>query len=164
MIFGMTNLTFVHVVLSLIGIAAGFLVLLGMFGGKNWPGLTALFLSTTALTSVTGFFFPFHNLLPSHILGILSLIALAIAAYALYGRHLAGGWRRTYVIAAVLSQYFNVFVLVVQSFQKVPSLHAMAPTQTESPFKIAQGCVLLLFVILGILAVRKFRGASLVPS
>jgi hypothetical protein len=92
------------------------------------------------------------------------LLALTIAVYALYVRHLAGGWRRTYVIAAVISLYFNVFVLVVQSFMKVPLLHAMAPTQTESPFKIAQGCVPLLFVIFALLAARKFRSTSLLPG
>jgi hypothetical protein len=161
---GMSTLTLVHVVLSVIGIASGFLVLLGMFSAKNWPSLTALFLGTTILTSVTGFFFPFHKLLPSHILGILSLIALAVAGLALYGRHLAGGWRRTYVISVMISLYFNVFVLIAQAFMKVPALHALAPTQTESAFKIVQGIALLLFIIFGVLAVRTFRGASLLPS
>jgi len=109
-------------------------------------------------------FLPFHKLLPSHILGILLLIVLAVACLALYGRHLAGGWRRRYVISAVISLYFNVFVLIAQAFIKVPALHALSPTQTESPFKIAQGITLLLFIIFGVLAVRTFRGASLLPS
>ncbi len=158
MIMGMTAFTFVHVVLSLIGILSGFVVVFGMLAAKRLNGWTALFLTSTVLTSVTGFLFPFHGFLPSHGVGIVSLVVLAIAIFARYGRHLAGGWSRTYAITAVIALYLNVFVLVVQLFRKVPSIHAMAPTQTEPPFKIAQGAVLVLFLILAILAAKRFRG------
>jgi hypothetical protein len=157
MIFGMTTLTFVHVVLSLIGILSGLVVLYGMFGSNKLEGWTAVFLATTVATSVTGFFFPFDHLLPSHIVGILSLILLAIAIYAFYAARLAGAWRWIYVVTAVFSLYLNVFVLVAQLFAKVPSLKALAPTQAEPPFAIAQGIVLLLYVALGFAAVRKFH-------
>jgi hypothetical protein len=158
MILGMTPLTFFHVLLSLIGIAAGILVLFGMFASNRLPALTATFLVTTILTSVTGFvFFPFDHLLPSHIVGIISLVALALSVIALYVLKLAGAWRWIYVGTAVFSLYLNVFVLVAQAFQKVPSLHALAPTQAEPPFAIAQGIVLVIFIVLGIVAVRKFH-------
>jgi hypothetical protein len=120
-------------------------------------GWTAVFLVITALTSLTGFFFPFHKLLPSHILGVLSLIVLAIAVPARYVYHLAGGWRRIYVITAVLALYFNFFVLIAQLFQKVPPLKALAPTQSEPPFLVAQTCALVLFIVLGIYSVKGFR-------
>jgi hypothetical protein len=157
MIMGMTTFVFVHVVLSLIGILSGILVVFGMLGAKRMNGMTAVFLTTTVLTSVSGFLLPAHKLLPSHILGILSLIVLAIAIFGRYGKHLARGWSRTYAVMAVIALYFNVFVLVVQLFLKVPSIHALAPTQTEPPFKIAQGVVLLLFIILAVLAAKRFR-------
>jgi hypothetical protein len=123
-------------------------------------GGTALFLATTVLTSVTGFFFPFHKLLPSHIVGIISLVLLAVAIVARYIQHLAGGWRSAYVISAAMALYLNVFVLVVQLFEKVPDLKALAPTQSEPPFLVAQIIVLVLFVVVGIFAVKKFRGAA----
>ena len=154
----MSTLTLVHVVLSLIGILAGFVVVYGLFKGNRMDGWTAVFLAITALTSLTGFFFPFHKLLPSHILGVLSLIVLAIAVPARYVYHLAGGWRRIYVIPAVLALYFNFFVLIAQLFQKVPPLRALAPTQSEPPFLVAQTCALVLFIILGIYSVKGFRG------
>jgi len=157
MIMGMTAFTFFHVVLSLLGILSGILVIFGMLGAKRMNGMTAVFLTTTVLTSVTGFLLPAHKLLPSHILGILSLIVLAIAIFARYGKHLAGGWSRTYAVMAVIALYFNVFVLVAQLFMKVPSIKALTPTQTEPPFKIAQGVVLLLFIILAVLAAKRFR-------
>ena len=157
MIFGMSTFTFAHVVLSLVGIGSGFVVVLGLLTAKRLDGWTALFLATTVLTSVTGFFFPFHRFLPSHAVGILSLIVLALAISALYVRHLAGAWRRTYVISVVIALYFNVFVLVAQLFQKVPALRAMAPTQSEPPFKITQLAVLALFIALAILAAMRFR-------
>ena len=160
MIFGMTAFTFFHVLLSLIGIISGLVVVLGLCTGKQLDGWTALFLSTTVLTSVTGFLFPFHGFLPSHGVGILSLILLAVAIVARYPRQLAGGWRRTYVITAAIALYLNCFVLVIQLFLKVPSLKAIAPTQSEPPFKIAQGLVLLLFVVLTVVAAIKFRGES----
>jgi hypothetical protein len=157
MIFGMTLFTFVHVLLSLIGIFSGFVVVFGLISGKQLSGWTALFLLTTILTSVTGFLFPFHKLLPSHILGVISLVALPLAFYALYSRHLTGAWRRVYVLSAVLALYLNFFVLIAQLFMKVPALKAMAPTQSEPPFLIAQSIALVVFIVLGVLAFLKFR-------
>jgi hypothetical protein len=157
MIFGMTTFTFVHVVLSLIGIFSGFIIMFGLFAAKPLDGWTALFLVTTVLTSVTGFLFPFHGFLPSHGVGIISLLVLVVAIFARYGRHLAGGWRRTYAITAMLALYLNVFVLIVQAFRRVPALQAMAPTQSEPPFKITQLVILLVFVALTIGAAIKFR-------
>jgi hypothetical protein len=159
MILGMTTATFtlVHVLLSLVGIASGLLVVYGMLRGKRFDGATAIFLVTTALTSLTGFLFPVEHILPSHILGIISLVALAIAIPARYTLRLAGAWRTIYVVCAVLALYLNVFVLVVQIFLKVPAAHALAPTGKEPPFLIAQVAVLAIFVVLGIFAVKKFR-------
>ena len=159
MILGMSTSTFtlVHVVLSLVGIFAGLIVVFGMLGSKKLDGWTALFLATTVLTSVTGFFFPFDKILPSHIVGIISLVVLAIAILALYALHLAGPWRWIYVVSAVVALYLNVFVGVVQAFQKVPLLASLAPTQSEPPFLIAQAVVLVIFVAVGIAAVRSFR-------
>ena len=161
MVLGLSLAAFtqLHVILSLIGIGAGIVVLFGMLGGKRRPGWTALFLATTVLTSVTGFLFPFQQLLPSHIVGIISLVALAIALFALYVRRLAGSWRWIYVVTAVFALYLNCFVGVVQAFLKQPFLKPLAPTQTEPPFVIAQGVVLLIFVVLGFLAVRAFHPA-----
>lgn len=157
MILGMTTYTFAHVLLSLIGIASGFVVLAGLLKSKPHNGWTAIFLTTTVLTSVTGFGFPFTQLLPSHIVGIISLVVLAIAILARYPLHLAGAWRWIYVITAVIALYFNVFVGVAQAFIKIPALRTLAPTQSEPPFAIAEGAVLLLFVVLGFLGVRKFH-------
>ena len=159
MILGMTLQTFtvVHTALSLIGIVSGLVVVMDLLGGKQRGKWTALFLLTTVLTSVTGFLFPFDHLLPSHKVGMISLVALAIAILARYPMHLAGGWRRTYVLSAVLSLYLNVFVLVVQLFLKVPALRALAPTQQEPPFFVAQLIVLALFIWLAIAAVKGFR-------
>jgi hypothetical protein len=158
MILGMTTATFtlIHVLLSLAGIGSGLIVAYGLLTAKRLDGWTTIFLTTTVLTSVTGFLFPFEHLLPSHILGIISLVVLAVAILARYSFHLAGGWRRGYVITAILALYLNVFVAVVQAFLKVPALKAMAPTQKEAPFVVAQSVVLLLFVVLGIAAARKF--------
>lgn len=162
MILGMTTQTFtvVHTALSLIGIVSGFVVMFGLLGGKQVDKWTALFLLTTVLTSVTGFGFPFDHLLPSHKVGIISLLALAVAILARYPLHLAGGWRRTYVLTAVLALYLNVFVLVVQLFQKVPALKVLAPTQQEPPFLVTQLIVLALFIWLAIAAVKKFRNEA----
>lgn len=157
MILGMTTLTFVHVVLSLMGVFSGLIVVFGLLTAKRLDGWTVVFLTTTVATSVTGFLFPFHKFLPSHAVGIVSLVVLTLAIWARYGRHLTGGWRRTYAITAVLALYLNVFVLVVQLFLKVPALNALAPTQTEPPFKLAQLVLLVLFVLVGILAARRFR-------
>jgi hypothetical protein len=149
--------TIIHVLISLIGIFTGLVVLVGMLAGKRLNGWTKWFLCTTVLTSVTGFFFPFHGFTPAIGLGIISLIVLAVAIYARYPRQLAGAWRWIYVVTAVIALYFNAFVGVVQSFEKIPALHALAPTQTEPPFKITQLAVLALFILLGILAVMRFR-------
>jgi hypothetical protein len=152
--------TTAHVVISLVGIATGLVVLYGMLSGQRMDGLTAVFLVTTVLTSVTGFMFPFNGLLPSHIVGGISLIVLAVALAALYALRLQGAWRRVYVVAAVIALYLNVFVGVVQAFQKFGFLHALAPTQSEPPFAVAQIVVLALFVWLGYLAARRFQPAA----
>jgi hypothetical protein len=161
MIYGMTTFTFVHVVISLVAIFSGLMVLFGMIAGRRLDGLTSLFLTTTVLTSVTGFFFPFHGITPGGVVGVLSLIVLAVAIYARYSRLLAGGWRRTYVISAVIALYFNVFVLVVQLFEKVPALHALAPKGSEPPFAITQVVVMAIFIGLGVAAVKKFRDQAI---
>ena len=161
MIFGMTTFTFVHVVLSLIGIFSGFVVVLGLLAAKRLDGWTAIFLASTVLTSVTGFLFPFHGVTPGIVVGIVSMIVLAIAIPARYVFHLASGWRRTYVITAVIALYLNVFVLIAQLFMKVPALKALAPTQSEPPFKVSQLVVLIVFVALTIAATKKFRGEQL---
>jgi len=149
--------TLFHVILSLIGIFSGFIVVWGLINSRRLNGWTSVFLWSTVLTSVTGYFFPFHKLLPSHILGALSLITLAVAIYARYPRNLAGGWRRTYVVSAVLALYFNFFVLIVQLFAKVPALHEFAPTQSETPFKAAQCVALVVFLALGYVSAKNFR-------
>jgi len=160
MIWGMTESTFttVHVVLSLVGIGAGLVVMFGLLTGKERRGWTPLFLAATVATSVTGFGFPFDHLLPSHKVGIISLVVLAAAILARNAFHLAGAWRRVYVICAALALYLNVFVGVVQAFQKVPALAALAPKQTEPPFVVTQLVVLVLFIGLTIAAARRFRG------
>jgi hypothetical protein len=157
MILGMTLSTFTlfHVVLSLVGIASGFIVVYGLLAGKRLDTWNAIFLLFTVLTSLTGFLFPFHHLLPSHVVGIISLVVLAVAILARYPLHMRGAWGRVYVVSAMLALYLNVFVLIVQAFLKVPALKAAAPTQKEPPFFIAQIAVLALFVILTILTARK---------
>ncbi|HVZ17081.1 MAG TPA: hypothetical protein VG897_08190 [Terriglobales bacterium] len=159
MVLGMSISTFtlLHVLLSLAGIGSGFVVVFGLIAGKRLNGWTGIFLATTILTSVTGFLFPFHQVTPGIILGVLSLIVLAATLAARYAFHLSGAWRSTYVITAVVALYFNCFVAVVQAFEKVPALKALAPTQKESPFAAAQLVLLILFVVLGWLAVRRFR-------
>ena len=159
MILGMSVAAFVtfHVIISLIGIASGLFVLVGLLGGRKMPAMTALFLLTTIATSVTGFMFPSSGVTPAQVTGIISLVVLAVAVFARYGRRMVGSWRPIYVIAAVASLYLNTFVLVVQSFQKLPFLQPLAPTQTEPPFLVAQAVTLLAFVVLGFLAVRRFR-------
>lgn len=129
----------------------------GLLAARRLDGWTGLFITTTVATSVTGFFFPFHKFLPSHGVGIASLVVLAVAIYARYARHLAGAWRWIYVVSAMIALYFNVFVLVIQLILKVPALKAAGPTQSEPPFAVTQGLVLALFVVLTILAARKFH-------
>ena len=146
-----------HVIISLIGIASGLIVLAGLLRGQLLTMWNGLFLITTVLTSVTGFGFPYTKPTPGIILGILSLIVLAIAIFALYGRRLNGSWRRTYVITAMIALYFNAFVLVAQIFEHVPAFHALAPTQTKGPFKIAQLLLLVVFAVLTGAAARRSR-------
>jgi hypothetical protein len=155
MILGMSTATFtqVHVIISLIGIATGFIVLFGLLQGRLLGAWNGLFLLTTVLTSVTGFFFPNKTITPGIVLGILSLIALLIALIALYGQHLQGGWKRTYAVSALIALYFNTFVLIVQSFEKMPALHALPPVA----FKIVQALLLLLFLYFITLAAKRFR-------
>ncbi len=158
MIFGMTTSTFttVHVLLSLVGIGSGLVVLFGLLAGRRLDGWTALFLASTVATSVSGFGFPFERLLPSHKVGIVSLVVLAAAIPARYVFRLSGHWRWIYVAGASAALYLNVFVGVVQAFLKVPALRALAPTQSEPPFLVAQLAVLALFLALGVLAVIRF--------
>jgi len=149
--------TLIHVVISLLGIASGFVVLCGLLMADPLDGWTKFFLITTVLTNVTGFFFPVKRLMPSHVVGILSLIVLGLAIYARYPGHLEGSWRWIYVAGAMAGQYFNVFVLIVQMFQKIPALHRLAPNQNETPFKLTQGVVLVLFVAVSVLAGLRFH-------
>ena len=156
--------TIIHVIISLVGIFTGLVVLLGMLAGNCLDGWTKWFLITTVATSVTGFLFPFHGFTPAIGVGIISLLVLAVAVYARYPRQLSGAWHWIYVVTAVIALYFNVFVAVVQSFEKVPVLKAMAPTQTEPPFKVTQLVVLALFVVLGIVAAIRFRPEPIRPT
>ncbi len=162
MILGMSVATFTqfHVILSLVGIVSGIIVLFGMIGSNRMSGMTALFLITTVATSVTGYFFTTATFDPAKVVGVISLVALAIALIALYGCNLAGAWRWIYVVFAVLALYLNCFVAVVQSFQKLSFLQPLAPTQSEPPFQIAQGVVLVLFIVLGIIAAKRFHPAG----
>lgn len=159
MILGLSTsaFTLIHVALSLVGILAGCVALGGLIAFELYEGWTAIFLVTTAATSVTGFLFPVAGLDPARIVGILSLVALAIATFALYWRYLAGHWRWIFIVSAVLALYLNVFVGVVQAFQKIPFLHRLAPTQSEPPFLVVQIGVMAAFIVLGILAVWRFR-------
>ena len=151
--------TILHTLISFVAIFTGLIVLFGMLAGERLDGWTKWFLITTVLTSVTGFFFPFHGFTPAHGVGIMSLLLLAVAIFARYPRQLAGAWRWIYVVTAVIALYLNVFVGVVQAFLKVPALHVMVPTQTEPPFKLTQLVVLALFIVLGIVAAIRFRPA-----
>ena len=157
----MPTLTLVHVLISLAGILTGFVVVFGMFAGNPLRGWTAIFLTSTVLTSVTGFvFFPIEKVTPGIVIGTISLLVLALTIVARYVKHMEGGWRVTYVITAVLAFYLNFFVLIVQSFEKVPALKAAAPTQKEPPFLVAQTVALLVFIIFGVVATKKFHAHS----
>lgn len=159
MIFGMSISTFtlLHVLISLVGITTGLIVLFGLIGGRRRDRWTAVFLASTVAASLTGYAFPIHGLTPAQVVGAISMAALLAAILALYRFHLRGAWRRTYVIAATIALYLNVFVGVAQAFQKVAVLREAAPTQSEPPFAVAQGTVLMLFCALGVLAARNFR-------
>jgi len=164
MILGMSTSTFtlVHVLLSLAGIGSGLVVLYGLLNARRLDGWTATFLATTVATSVTGFLFPIEKLTPGMVIGAISLVLLALAIVARYQLRLVGGWRPTYVISAMISLYFNVFVAIVQSFEKVPALKAAAPTQKEAPFAITQLIALVAFVWATVAAVRRFREDTVV--
>ncbi len=159
-VFGMSLATYtlLHVLISLAGIASGLVVVVGWVTGRARPLWTGVFLATTVATSVTGYGFPFEHLLPSHIVGAISLVVLAVAIGALYAFRLRGAWRRVYVVAAAIALYLNVFVGVVQSFLKIPALRALAPKQTEPSFVVSQGIVFIAFVVLAIVAAVRFRG------
>jgi hypothetical protein len=158
MVFGLPPLTAIHTAISLVGIVTGLVVLFsGLLASRQLPRWTSWFLATTVLTSATGFLLPAAHFMPSHAVGIVSLSVLGVALFALYAKHLAGGWRRTYVLTAIIALYLNVFVLVAQLFDKVPALKELAPTQTEAPFKMAQGVLLVAFIILGALAATRFH-------
>src|SRR5947207_236516 len=161
MIWGLSTatFTFVHVVISLIGIFTGFIVVWGMLAGKRLNAITGIFLVATVATSVTGFGFPIDHFGPPHIVGVISLVVLTIALFARYGFHLRGAWRWIYVITSVTALYLNVFVGIVQAFQKVPALKALAPTQAEPPFAIAQLAALILFILIAVFASRRFTPA-----
>ena len=161
MILGMSLATYtaLHVVISLIGIGSGFIVFFGLLKNRLPSPWNSVFLITTVLTNFTGFGFPNAHVTPGVILGILSLLALEIAVVALYTFGLNGGWRRTYAITAMIALYFNCFVLIAQLFEHVPALHALAPTATEAPFKVAQTLLLILFIVLVAAAAKKFRHA-----
>lgn len=164
----MTTLVLVHVIISLIAIVSGVIVMFGLLGSQSRPGLTAIFLLLTILTNATGFLIPplvTEKLLPSHIIGGLSLVLLAIACIALYAMQLKGAWRPTYIVTALVSLYLNVFVLVIQSFLKIPALQALAPAVPPNPpsgpvFAAVQGIVLVFFAVMIIGAWRRFRPAA----
>lgn len=157
MIFDLKTFTLIHVAISLIGIASGFVVVFGLLTGRHLRGWTALFLASTVATSVTGFGFPIVHFGAPHWVGVISLVVLAVAILALYAFRLAGAWRWIYVVGAVLALYLNVFVGVVQAFQKLPSLKVLAPTQSEPTFLLTQLVVIGLFITLAIVAAIKFR-------
>jgi len=149
----------IHTLISLIAIFTGFVVVFGLLASKRLDGWTKWFLVTAVATTITGFFFPFHGFTPAIGLGIISLPVLALTIFARYPKHLAGPWRWIYVISAVICLYFNLFVAVVQAFEKIPALHAIAPTQTEPQFKLTQLVVLLVSALFAIIAAIRFHPA-----
>jgi hypothetical protein len=161
MILGISTPLFtqIHVAISLIGIVSGVFLTVFLIAGRLPTKVNALFLITTVLTSVTGFFFPIHGVTPGIVVGIVSLIVLAVTLFALHGKHLAGGWRKAFVISALFALYLNSFVLIAQLFQKVPALHVLAPTGTETPFKLSQLALFVVFIGVTTLAVKKFKPA-----
>jgi hypothetical protein len=164
--FDLTTLTGIHTVISLFALLFGFLALFELLGVGMPPLVTPAFVLLAFLTSATGFLFPFSGVLPSHIVGVLALVILAVAMFARYGRHLAGAWRWIYAAGMVASLYFLVFVGVAQTFNKVAYFHALAPTQAEPPFAVAQAIVLVIFIAFGIAAARRFHpdGIPLMPT
>jgi hypothetical protein len=156
-IFSVTIFTLLHTLLSVVGIAAGLVVAGGLVAGRRLDGWTGLFLVTTLLTNASGFAFPFVKFMPSYAIGGLSLLILPVVAYALYSKHLSGGWRTVYVAGSITLLFFNVFVLIAQLFHRVPALFVLAPKQMEPPFLLTELIVLGMFVWLGVAAVRGFR-------
>lgn len=156
---GLDIFTLVHILISLSGLLSGLVVVGGWIAGRHYPRLTAFFLVMTAATSITGYFFPFQGFTPAFAVGAISLVLLAVAAYAYYGAKRTGGWGKVYLFTALTALYLNFFVLVAQLFQKTPALKALAPTQSEPPFGIAQLVVLAIFVALGFAAVKGLRAA-----
>jgi hypothetical protein len=157
MFFGVSTLQTFHVLMSLIGIASGIVVVWGMLSSRRMSGLTAAFLVTTLVTNLTGFLFPFNGVTPAIVVGIVGTVVMAICLAARYLKRMENGWRGVYVVTAVISLYFNLFVLVVQLFLKVPALNAYAPTGSEPPFAAVQGVVLLACLVAGFLAFRRFH-------
>jgi hypothetical protein len=155
----LVQFTYLHVFLSLVGIGAGVFIVFGLLTSRRLNILTTLFLLTTVATSLTGFLFPFNGITPGIILGVLSLIVLALAIVALYVKKLVGPWRGIYAVSACVAFYFNFFVLIAQSFAKVPALHSFAPTQASPGFAVTEGVVLLVFILLTIRAYKKFHPA-----
>jgi hypothetical protein len=153
----LTIFTSIHVLISLVGLFSGFIVLYGLLVSKRLDGWTALFLAATIATTLTGYLFPVHRFLPSHVVGFVSLVALALATYARYARRMDGIWRGVYVIDAIIALYLNVFVAIAQAFMKIPELKMLAPTQSEPPFKLTELAVLVLFIILATIATMRFR-------
>ncbi len=158
--FSLPWFTLFHTFLSVIGIVAGLIVVGGFMAGRKFNGWTGLFLWTTLLTNITGFFFPFTRLLPSYFLGAISLVLLPLAFFALYGKKLDGGWRKVFVLTSVISLYFNCFVLIAQLFAKVPAMVVLAPTQKEAPFGLTQVLLLAVFWVMGRAAWRNFAKAG----
>jgi len=160
MILGLPPLAFIHTLISLVGIVLGFIVMKGIFANDRMDRMTGWFLAMTILTSATGFILPATKIMPSHVVGVISLVILAVACYARYSKRMAGGWRVTWLTTAIMAQWFNCFVLVAQLFLKVPALHELAPEGKEPPFAIAQGVVLLAFIAAGVVSLKKFRPAA----
>ncbi len=152
---GLEGFTFMHVAISLVALAAGFVVVGAWLSGTQLPLATHLFLALTVLTNVTGLQFPFNGLLPSHIVAIISLVLLTAAVFAYYARGALGVWRTVFVVSSLAALYLNAFVLVVQTFLKNPALAALAPTQSEPPFAAAQALTLLTFLALGYWTLRR---------
>lgn len=157
----LSTLTFIHTTICLIALGVGAIVLCGILHGRYQRGWTATFIALTLAICVTGFMFPFHQILPSHIFGVMTVLAMAGAIYALYSKRLSGFWRGVYVACAVFAFYLNAFVAIVQAFLKIPALQPLAPTQSEPPFLVAQVVLLILAVVAGIIGTRRFRAAAI---
>ena len=164
MIVDLATFTTIHVALSLVALASGIIVVMGLIGSKPLPMWNALFLATAFATSATGFGFPFTAFLPSHGVAMVALVVLALTMLAYYGFGRSGAWRPIYVVGVVVSLYFNIFVAIVQAFKHIPRLAALAPTGSEPPFAAAQGVALVIFVVLAVWAAVRFHPGALMPS